>query len=940
LASPWTKFAQGIRLLTPHGLLALLVQDAHTIRVVTSRDLSFFGHKSMVRVPWSGPATPFSAKEVRGRVVLQTSALKAWVNPDTAAVSFTDLRDRTILAEAGRWMAPATVGGEKTFHVCQTWAPNDDESLYGLGQRSMGPLDIKGIDLDLWQRNTFVVVPFLVSSRGYGIFWDNPSYTRFGDLRRPTDIPAAQLLDVDGKPGGLTGSFYAGRDFNRLVATGQDAKIDYPNDVSGSDGLGHPGLAPRPRPQGAGGRGRQNAALNPALPGGDVSARWEGFIDPPETGGYLFDTYSNGGIRLFVDGRLLINHWRQSWLPEKDVVRYPLVKGRRARIRLEWVKDQGANTFVFRWKTPSADPPSTSLWSEVGRGIDYTFVYGPSLDRVIQGYRATTGRATMPPKWAFGLWQSRQRYETQQQSLDVVDGYRKRGIPFDNIVQDWFYWRADQWGSHEFDPARFPDPVGWIKAIHERHANLMISVWGKFYPGTKNFDELRSHGYLYEPNLAEHRRDWVNQEFTFFDPFTPGAREMFWSQIDRELFKKGVDAWWMDASEPDLMSVPNLEGHRARMVPTGLGKPSNGINLYALATAQAVYEGQRRAAPDQRVFNLTRSGYAGQQRYGATTWSGDITSTWTALARQIPAGLGFSISGNPYWTMDTGGFSVPSRFAARNAKPEDVDEWRELNTRWFEFATFVPLLRLHGEFPYREIWQFGGEGSPAYRAMVDFDRLRYRLMPYLYSVAGAVTQDGATMMRPLAMDFPDDPTVRSLPDEYMFGPTFLVSPVVHYRQRVRPVVLPKGLWYDFWTGRVIEGGRTVEAAAPYNRIPLYVRAGSIVPFGPEIQYATEKPADPITLLVYTGADGQFSLYEDDGLTNAYERGEFARIPLTWSERTHTLTIGGRAGSFKGMLSSRTFRVAFVSPGNPVPFSFDLPAARTVVYSGAPVQVRL
>jgi alpha-D-xyloside xylohydrolase len=415
---------------------------------------------------------------------------------------------------------------------------------------------------------------------------------------------------------------------------------------------------------------------------------------------------------------------------------------------------------------------------------------------------------------------------------------------------------------------------------------------------------------------------------------------MFWSQIDRELFKKGVDAWWMDASEPDLMSVPNLEGHRARMVPTGLGKPSNGINLYALATAQAVYEGQRRAAPDQRVFNLTRSGYAGQQRYGATTWSGDITSTWTALARQIPAGLGFSISGNPYWTMDTGGFSVPSRFAARNAKPEDVDEWRELNTRWFEFATFVPLLRLHGEFPYREIWQFGGEGSPAYRAMVDFDRLRYRLMPYLYSVAGAVTQDGATMMRPLAMDFPDDPTVRSLPDEYMFGPTFLVSPVVHYRQRVRPVVLPKGLWYDFWTGRVIEGGRTVEAAAPYNRIPLYVRAGSIVPFGPEIQYATEKPADPITLLVYTGADGQFSLYEDDGLTNAYERGEFARIPLTWSERTHTLTIGGRAGSFKGMLSSRTFRVAFVSPGNPVPFSFDLPAARTVVYSGAPVQVRL
>ena len=929
--APYTRTADGVRVPVPGGTLTLQVRDARTIRVATSADEAFFGRVNMVTVPRSGPPTPFTVRSAPGGLVLVTSALKAWVRG--GVVSFTDLGDKPILAEAERTLESATVDGEQTFHVRQRWRPNADESLYGLGQRSMGPLDIKGIDLDLWQRNTFVVVPFLVSSRGYGVFWDNPSYTRFGDLRRPSPIPADQLVDLDGKPGGLTATYYAGRAFDRLVSTRKVARIDFPNAVGGSDGLGFPGLAPRPPEP----RGRGNAALDPALPGGDASVRWEGFVDPAETGAYLFDAYSNGGIRLYVDGRLLIDHWRQSWLPEKDVVRVPLAKGRRARIRLEWVKDQGANTFVFRWKTPSRDP-STSLWSEVGHGVDYTFVYGPSLDRVVQGYRAITGRATMPPKWALGLWQSRQRYETQKQSLDVVDEYRTRGIPFDNIVQDWFYWRADGWGSHEFDPARFPDPKGWIEAIHRRHANLMISVWGKFYPGTKNFDALREKGFLYEPNLAEGRKDWVNFPFTFFDPFTAASRDLFWQQIDRELFSKGVDAWWMDASEPDLMSIPNLEGHRARMVPTGLGKPSRGINLYALATARAVYEGQRRSAPDQRVFNLTRSGYAGQQRYGATTWSGDITSTWTALERQIPAGLGFSISGNPYWTMDTGGFSVPSRFASRSPKPEDLDEWRELNARWFQYATFVPLLRMHGEFPYRELWQFGGEDSPAGRSMLAFDRLRYRLMPYLYSLAGAATQEGGTFMRPLVMDYPDDPAVRSLRDEYLFGPAFLVSPVVHYKQRVRPVALPKGLWYDFWTGRALTGGRTVDVAAPYERLPLHVRAGSIVPFGPELQYTGEKKPDPLTLVVYTGADGRFTLYEDDGLTNAYEKGAFARIPLSWSEKARTLTLGPRAGSFKGMLASRTLRVAFVSATHPLPYTPDLPATKTVRYDGSATTV--
>jgi alpha-D-xyloside xylohydrolase len=769
------------------------------------------------------------------------------------------------------------------------------------------------------------------------VYWDNASYTRFGDLRRAESLPPDQLLDRDSVPGGLTGTFYAGNNFNRRVASRKDEKIDFPNPVSGNS-LGFPGLQTKP-PTTTERRGRANASLHPDLPGGDVCARWEGFVLPSETGTYLLDAYWNGGLRVFVDGRQLINHWRQSWLPETDVVKVPLTKGKRSRITIEWVKDQGANTLLVRWKTP-AKTDDTSLWSEVGEGISYTFAYGPSLDRVIRSYRDLTGRATMPPRWALGLWQSRQRYETQQQSLDVVEEFRKRKIPFDNIVQDWFYWNADAWGSHEFDPKRFPDPVAWIKAIHDQHANLMISVWGKFYPGTKNFDALHSKGFLYEPNLTEKRKDWVNQVFTFFDPFRQESRELFWSQIDRELFKKGVDAWWMDASEPDLMSIPNLEGHRARMVPTGLGTPSKGINLYALATAQAVFEGQRKSAPDQRVFNLTRSGFAGQQRYGATTWSGDITSTWTAMARQIPVGLGFSISGNPYWTMDTGGFSVPSRFASRNPNPADVDEWRELNTRWFEFATFVPLLRVHGEFPYREMWQFGGDDSPAYQAMLKFDRLRYRLLPYIYSLSGSVTQDGASIMRPLVMDFPGDSRLKDLQDEYLYGPSLLVSPVLHYKQRTREVVLPQGLWYDLWTGEAVNGGGSIESPVPYDRIPIHVRAGSIVPFGPELQYTGEKKPDPLTLVVYTGADGAFSLYEDDGLTNGYERGAFSRIPMTWSDKSHTLTIGKRTGSFKGMLANRTFHILFASPNHPVPFSFSLPSATAIRYSGEVISVKL
>jgi alpha-D-xyloside xylohydrolase len=909
------KQADGIVIPIHDGFLALQLRADNVVRVAYSKDRSFFNRKSLAVTPRQGSIPPWHTRGSGNRITITTAKLTVRVNPASGAVTFLDRWLKPILVEkdGGREITPAEVQGERTFHVQQQWAPNADESLYGLGENQLGLLDIKGYDLDLWQHNGTVAIPLLVSSRGYGILWDNTSFTRFGDLRPFEAIPAAQLFDREGKPGGLTGSYYAGAHFDQFIAQRTDAKIH----------IYFPGGHPHP-----------NRIIHPDLPDGEISVRWEGELEPAMTGEYLFQTFSNNGIKLWVNDQLIVHHWRQFWLPWKDLVRVHLEAKRRYRLRLEWTKDQGELTALnLAWKTPAPEA-ATSLWSEVGDGIDYYFVYGPELDKVIAGYRQITGEAPMMPVWAFGLWQSRQRYKTAQESLDVIDGFRSRGIPLDNIVQDWFYWKENTWGSHQFDPTRFPDPEGWIRSIHQKHAQLMISVWGKFYPGTDNFEAMHSRGFLYEPNLREGIRDWVGYPDTFYDAFNPEARKLFWSQINRELFRKNVDAWWMDATEPDMLPTPTLEGQRTHMNPTALGTGARVLNAYPLVNSEGIYEGQREAAPQQRVFILTRSAFAGQQRYAAATWSGDTSSTWTALRAQIPAGLGFCLSGIPYWTMDIGGFSVPARFSAEHPKPEDAEEWRELYTRWFEFGAFTPLLRSHGEFPNREMWFFGGESELAYQAQLKFDRLRYRLLPYVYSLAAEVTRRAGTMMRALVMDFPADRTAREATDEYMSGPAFLVGPVTSYKARSRPVYLPSGAnWYDFWSGGWHSGGQTVDAPAPYDSMPLYIRAGSIVPFGPEVQYTTEKKSDPITLFIYRGSEGDFTLYEDDGLTYAYEKGAFTRIPIRWDDAARTLTIGKRQGWFAGALSQRTFHLVLVSKQKPVPFSFTPHADRTLHYRG-------
>ncbi len=410
----------------------------------------------------------------------------------------------------------------------------------------------------------------------------------------------------------------------------------------------------------------------------------------------------------------------------------------------------------------------------------------------------------------------------------------------------------------------------------------------------------------------------------------------------------GIDAWWMDASEPNVRDCTDIQYRKDLITPTALGPSTKYFNAYALENADAIYNGQRGENHDKRVFLLTRSGFAGQQRYSTATWSGDIATRWEDMKAQISAGLNFSMSGVPWWTMDIGGFCVEDRYvkaAAENLKTgaenADMKEWRELNTRWYQFGAFSPLFRAHGQWPYREIFNIAPENHPAYKSVVYYTNLRYDLMPYIYSMAGMTYFDDYTVMRPVVMDFTADKATYNVQDEYMFGPAFLVAPVYTYGARSREVYFPKGAtWYDFYTGKVVsDGGQTLKMNAPYEQLPLYVRSGAIVPFGPAMQYSDEKPADVINLYVYAGQNGEFTIYEDENLNYNYEKGQYAMIPVSYDNATRTLTIGDRKGEFPGMLKSRKFNVVLVSAENPVGYSREV-KGQEVAYSGKKLQVKL
>lgn len=562
-----------------------------------------------------------------------------------------------------------------------------------------------------------------------------------------------------------------------------------------------------------------------------------------------------------------------------------------------------------------------SWTSETGGAVDYYFMFGPGADNVIRDYRALTGAAPMMGRWVWGFWQCKEHYASQEELTNVVAKYRRLNVPLDGIIQDWQYWTNNGWGSHTFDPARYPHPAEMIRDLHAMHAHVMISVWPKFDLGTVNFKELEDAGALYAPILPGFAPNELDK---WYDPFNPVGRRIYWKQISDRLFKLGIDAWWLDASEPELSG----SWGEFREYQTALGSGSNVFNAYPLMHTTAIYQGQRAETGSKRVCILTRSAYAGQQRNAAITWSGDIHGTWDVFAKQIPAGLNFSISGIPYWNTDIGGFV--------GGQPTDK-KYQELFTRWFQFGAFCPMFRVHGTVAPKELWRWDRPTQKIWEKYVD---LRYRLLPYIYSVSWQVTSDGGTMMRPLMMDFADDPQALDIGNQYLFGPAIMVCPVTKPGVTNWSVYLPgQKDWYDFWTGRRKNGGQRVNAAAPIETMPLFVRAGAILPMGPIVQYAAEKPDAPLEIRVYRGANGTFTLYDDEGDNYDYEKGKYSAIALTWNDAAKTLTIGNQHGKFPGMTKKRIFRIVFVSEGHGSGVAETESADEIVNYTGEAVTVK-
>jgi len=847
--------------------------------------------RSLVVTARPDPAGPVTRQDTADAVTLASPRLRVRVSRTDGVVRFETPQGKSVLAEARPAVfTPLLTPHEKTSSVAQSFALSPEEALYGLGQHQDGLMNYRGHTVKLVQSNTDAVTPVLVSTFGWGLLWDNDSKTQFED--------------------GASGA---------------------------------------------------------------------------------------------------------------------------------------------------------SLWSEIGDNLDYYFLLGPALDAVVGGYRRLTGQAPLYGKWAYGYWQSKEHYHTQSELLAVAEEYRRRGIPVDAIVQDWNYWGTlRQWGGMTFDPERYPRPEEMVRRLHDLGYHLMISVWPGLGPDTAIHKEMAARGFLYEPV------GWAG--FRYYDAFNPDANDLWFQYLDRGLRSKGIDAWWVDSTEPDVINALTKESSEYELKKMGrhhLGSWYRHLNSYSLVMMDALHDNLRRSDGAHRVYILTRSAFAGQQRTGATTWSGDIGSSWDIYRRQIAAGVNFSMAGMPYWTFDIGGFVIASYGGTFSRGGKDP-AYQELYTRMFQFGAFCPIFRSHGSDTPREVWEMG-DFAPV---LVKYDRLRYRLLPYTYSLAWQVTSQGYTMLRGLPMDFPDDRATHGTADQFLFGPALMVSPVTGYqlhrppepsvivppscfrtpdgrpgllaryykdtaftvlgketvdpnvdvfwytgrpdyvtdsalsirwegqlvpmesgehqfhlkafgtkrvfldgrelkfdwpgnepytevvrleaghaypirvelenatsgalrmqlhwktpatfareavkeaRKQTRPVYLPAGSsWTDFWTGSSRPGGRTISADAPIDTVPLFVRAGSIVPLGPDLQYATEKPADPIELRVYPGADGRFTLYEDENDGYAYEKGVHATIGLSWEDARQELTLEERQGQFPGMLKSRTFRVVRVRQGH-------------------------
>jgi alpha-D-xyloside xylohydrolase len=744
--------ADGALVTTAMDTLRLSVCGPTTIHVVASPDGK--AKDATPQQPWMvQPCTPAKftltvpkeapADQRQFVATLDTGSLKVLISMQSGNLDFRNEQDEQLLQEfavTARTYEPATVNGELLDRVADRFSPDADEGLYGLGQHQSGVFNYRGTTIELGQKNTDVAVPLLLSTKGYGIFWNTAAVSYFDDR------------------------------FMREM----------------------------------------------------------------------------------------------------------------------------------------------TLSSVAAQAIDYYFIYGPEFDQIIHHYRDMTGHAPLFGEWAYGFFQSKDRYKSDEDLLRVANEYRSQHVPLDVIVQDWFWWVRQ--GDPEYRSDSYPDIAKALEKLHAEHVHTMISVWAVLDPQSRNYQEMKARGFII-PGTTD------------YDPTNPGARDLYWNNLVGKEFAQGWDAFWLDSSEPEQGLGNGNSDTVLDQTKLYLGNGALYTNIYPLMHTGNVYEHWRAATEKKRVFLLTRSAFAGQQRNAATTWSGDVYSNYLAFQRQIPAGLNFALSGIPYWTTDIAGYAP--------ARSTDDPSYQKLYARWFEFGVFCPIFRTHGHRAndQNEVFSYG----PVTTILESYDKLRERLLPYIYSEAWKITSNDSTIMRPLVMDWRTNPKVWNIGDQFMFGPSILVSPVTQEDASDRSLYLPPApAWYDFWTGERTAGDQRLQVSAPLDRIPLYIKAGSILPMGPEIEYAGEMPDAPIELRVYPGADGHFDLYEDSGDTYDYEKGMHTIIPIDWSDATHTLTIGAHQGVFPGMVQQRIFRLVVVAGNHGVGSAVSTSVDRELRYSGTPV----
>lgn len=862
-ALEWKKLSDGVCVEVKEGKLRIQVCKDDVFRVMIYPESEIVENHTVSVIKYDWKKCNWKLKELYGEIVLSTKTNKVHISND-GTVSFYDNDGKVLLKEKLNdkpRLEKTVVSCENVYKSNVEFLAHEDEAIYGLAQVPDGVMDFKDYFLNLRQFNTVIALPFYISTRGYGLFWNNTSLTQFNPERKKLDTRIQSSWD----------------------------------------------------------------------------SQWLVY-EPEETGEHVFileNLHNNASVYVTVDELKEVNGFEER--ERKDIIKHDydvipsymqgrvfLEKGKKYEINIK------ANFKQFSVKTPSM-MGKTEFESEVADVVDYYFFAG-NADNAIKSLRELTGDTPMFPRWAFGLIQSRFTYDSQKLMMDATIGYRSRKYPVDVIVQDMNYWDFSEgnntWGSHIFDPKRYSDPKEMFRSIHDDYnAHTMVSVWPRINKAADIFDYFVENGYAVSSmKKAEgNGQEGITVDNTVdnitVDVYNPEASKEYWRFMKERLWDLGVDGWWLDASEPES------NFHDAF---TYAGSGARHLNTYSIMQSGAIYNGQRETTSDKRVVILTRSAFIGQQRYATQCWSGDIGMTWNTYKQQIAAGLNFCATGMSYWSSDIGGF--------RPYIKAHSHKYRELVTRWFQYGTFLPMFRVHG-CRDTELWKLTPEEE---RIMLKYDRFRYRMLPYIYSLAWKISNGGYTMLRALPLDFPDDKKVRRLNDEYMFGNAFLVCPITEYKDRSRKVYLPDngGKWFDFWTGEKYEGGTDVMADAPADVIPLFVPEGTILPLGKEMEWSGQLKDDVLEIRVYPGKDAEFTLYEDENDNYNYEKGKYSEIKFKWDDDKRVLTIDKRNGSFDGILNIRTFNVVLVNIDNGIGMDESTNSNVSVEYKGTRKSIKL